>query len=446
MTRFALPILLFAAPIFAQTKPTTPPPEVEQALEALKANKVTEALDKLASAAKTNTQLPPPKVQLAQWLFQMGNGPAARTFIEQALAEDPKHPEGYLLNANFAFGEGRMTDAFLSLRLALDLTADPRWDADQKKRFAREARSGLVEVCFTRGDFAAAKEYALELLNADPKSGATRARLATVVFRQDKPAEAEKEYTQAFADDPTLDPPELQLAGQWQLRATSEADPAKKSAATDKTEEWLKKAVSAHPKNPKPAREYGLWLLSAGKLNAAGPYIDAAHALDPNGKETAVARAVWLLNKKDATAAEPILEGVYKDSPADLNALSLLCLCLSESSDDKKKKRAVELADTLVRQNPKGAAGYAVLGWCLYKGGRKDDAERALATALNSGQINSDAAYFAARLLVDKQKYEDAHKLLVGATGVKQGMFIYRSDADALLAEVAKKLPEKKEK
>lgn len=446
MTRLALLSLLLALPVFAADPPKpAAPTELEQAQELFKANKVQEALDKLAKAGKTNPNLSPPKVQVAQWFFQGGNVPAARQFVEQAIAEDLKHPEGYILNAQFAFAEGRPTDATLNLKVALELSNDARWDADQKKRFGRVAREGLVETCSARGDHAAAKEYAIELLNADPKNGMLRSRLATIVFRLDKPAEAEKEFTQAFADDPTIDPPELQLAFLWQQRANGEPDAAKQTALLEKVEEWLKKAVSNHPKNAKPAREYGLWLLNAGKTEAAGPYIESASKLDATGKETTVAKAIWLLHKKDPAAAEPLLEGVYKDAPGDLNALSFLCLCLSESGDEKKKKRAVDLADTLVRQNPKSPAGFAVLGWCQYKMGRADDAERALNTVLSSGQISYDTAYFIARLLADKQKFEDAQKLLTGAVNAPHGMFLYRADAKAFLAEVTKKVPEKKD-
>lgn len=449
MTRSVLILFLLApATVFAQ-EPTPPKPsgptELEQALELFKANKVPDALEKLAKAGKTNPNLSPPKVQVAQWYFQAGNGQAARTYLEQGIVEEPKHPDGYLLNAKFAFGEGRLTDAVLSLRTALEMAGDARWDADQKKRFAREARDGLVETNFARGDYAAAKEYALEMLNADPKNGGVRARLATILFRLDKPAEAEKEFTQAFADAPTIDPPELQLANQWQVRALGETDQAKQAAHLEKVESWLQKAVSAHPKNAKPSREYGLWLLNSGKIEAAGPYIEAAIKVDTTGKDTAVARAIWLLHKKDATGAEPLLEGVHKDNPGDLNALSLLCLCLSESGDEKKKKRALDLADSLVRQNPKSPGGYAVLGWCQYKLGRAEDAERAYNTSLSSGQMSYDTAYFIARLLTDKQKFEDAHKWLNGALAVRNGMFIYRADAKTLHAEVTKKLPEKKE-
>ena len=225
--------------------------------------------------------------------------------LEQAIADDNRHPEAYILNANISFNEGRITDAILNLQMALGLASETRWDADQKKRFAKEARTGLIHSFETRGDFPSAREYATELLNADPKDGAVRARLASVIFRLDNPAEAEKELVQAFADDPKLDPPELQLAALWQARANSEADAPKQIVLLGKVEEWLKKAVANHSKNPKCFREYAVWLLHDGKVDAAGLYIEALGKLDSASKESLFAKGLYLLHKKDFAGAEP---------------------------------------------------------------------------------------------------------------------------------------------
>jgi hypothetical protein len=59
--------------------------------------------------------------------------------------------------------------------------------------------------------------------------------------------------------------------------------------------------------------------------------------------------------------------------------------------------------------------------------------------------VSYDAAYFFGRYLADKQKWEEAHKFLSAAGGGRHGMFVFRADAKALLADVTKKLPEKKE-
>ena len=43
------------------------------------------------------------------------------------------------------------------------------------------------------------------------------------------------------------------------------------------------------------------------------------------------------------------------------------------------------------------------------------------------------------------EKFEEAHRLLKDATAVPHGPFVYRTDAKTLLAEVAKKVPDKKD-
>ena len=72
------------------------------------------------------------------------------------------------------------------------------------------------------------------------------------------------------------------------------------------------------------------------------------------------------------------------------------------------------------------------------------DADRSLGSAASSGQVNLDTAYYLALVLNEKKKYPEAQKILVEATAAR-GAFVYRAEAKALLAEVAKKAPEKKD-
>lgn len=453
MTRTLLCLLFLAGLATAQTppakpdapKPIAPVPDVEKALELFNQRKYPDALELLKKAAKANPLLPPPKVQFAQWFLQAGSGRDARVYIEQAIAEDNRHPEGYLLNANFALNEGRLTDGLLSLQMALQLAADPRWDADQRKRFTKEARTGLAAVYHARGDFDAAKESVLGLLNDDPKNAPLRMKLGEVLFAANRPEEAFAELSKAFADDATLDPPELHTALLWQTRANAQTDPVKAETDRKKAEEFYKKAVAVHQKVPKCHQQYAVWLMEDGKVDAAGLYVEAVGKIDPTGRDTAATRALWHVYRKEYAAAEALLEGIMKDSPGDSFAVGYLALCLAESGDEKKKKRAVELAETLVRQNQKAALPYSILGWCLLKSGRTDEADKALGTAASGGPMTCDTAYFAARLLVERQKFEEAHRLLKDATAVPHGPFVYRTDAKTLLAEVAKKVPDKKD-
>lgn len=431
-------------------KPEPPKPavqaELEKALELFKQQKFDDCLAQLTKTGKAYPNLPPAKVQMSQWFLQGGNGRAARAFIEQAIAEDPRHVDPYLLNAGFALNEGRFTDAIMNLSTVLQLAEQPRWDPDQKKRYVREARTLLASCYQARFDFDGAKEHLKGLLNDDPKNGPLRTRLAEVVFRSGKPEEAFDELKKAYTDDPTLDPPELRMAAYWQAQSMGQADPVKNEADRKKAEEFFQKAVSGYPKNAKGHREYAIWLMEDGKVDAAGLYVDSAGKIEPAARDTAAVKALAHLYRKEFAQAEPLLEGIMKDAPGDAFATGYLCLVLAESGDAKKRKRAVELAQTLVNQTQqKAALPYAILGWCLLKDGRVDEADKALGTAASVGQVSFDTAYFMARLLSEQQKYEAAKTLLAGALAAPHGPFVFRPDAKALLAEVAKKVPEKKD-
>ena len=147
MTRSLLVSLcLFGFSIAVQAQvPTKPPPlpDLDRARETFKTGKFDEAFEQLKKACAADAQLQPPRVILAEWFVAAERGKDARLTLERFTAEEPKHPDGYLLNASFAFGEGRFTDAILNCQAAMQFAADPRWDATVRKRFLREARLGM---------------------------------------------------------------------------------------------------------------------------------------------------------------------------------------------------------------------------------------------------------------------------------------------------------------
>ncbi len=436
MTRLPAALALAAALCAASTaQPPAPPAGDAKARELFKAGKFDDALKELQALAKTDTKQPPPKVTLAAWFFEARQGPAARQMLEQAAAEDPTHPSVYLLNASFAFGEGRVTDTILSAQKVLELASNPRWNPQQRSRFLREARTALARSFEARQDWTAARDYLTEILKDDPKYGPARQRLATAVFRLGKPDEAFAELQRAYKDDPASELPELRMADLY-------------AAANDaaKAEEWFKKAIAAHPKDPKAVRGYSIWLLNAGKGDAARQYADEAVKLDRAGEDTLKLQGLMARYSRDYAAAEKIFEGLHQQHPNDPFAAWNLALTLAESGDKEKQRRAVEVAEAEVRRNQQAPEGYAVLAWCCYKADRLDDAEKAVVPLIQAGGMPSrDAAYFVAKVLAEKGKYDVAANVLKAADQA-HGVYVYRADAQKLLAEVEKKLPKKDEK
>ncbi len=419
----------------AGAKPASTPQE-EKARELFAAGKPDDALKQLQEAVKANPKLPPARVQLAGMFYLAKQGGAARQNLETALAEDPRHPDGLLLNAQFALAEGHATDAIFSCQAAIALAADPRWDPAQRKQFVREGRIGLAAAFEARRDFAGARDQYAALLADDPKSGLARCRLAAMVFHLGKPDEAFAELQTAFKDDPGVELPELQLSGLYAQRGD-----------LDKAEETLKQGVAAHPTLAKAHRAYAAWLTDVGKLAEAQTALDAAAKIDPASKDTVAVRGMLLRNRKDYAAAETVFAGLLKDAPESTFAALNLALVQAESGDPAKVVKGIKLAEAEARKNPRNPEALAVLAWCYFKSDQTEEAEKLIAAAAQAGPLNRDTGYFAARILADGNRTREAYKVLQDLATAR-GAHVYRAESAALLAEVAAKLtpkpPEKK--
>lgn len=410
--------------------------EETDAREAFVKGDLEKSLAEFQKAGKANVNLPPAKIMLANLFIEsraQNAGQSARELVESAAAEDPRHPDIYLANGNYAFNEGRITEAILNLQTCLKLSEDPRFDAEQRTRFVRESRTGLVFCFERRRDYTSVKEHLTALLSTDPKNAAFRARLAITNFNLGNTETSFADLQTAFKDDPSLNPPELQMGLLWASRQDE-----------SKAEEWMKKAVTVHVNDARAHRGYAGWLIDIGKFDAAKPYLDSAEKIAPNARDTLFLRGLLHRYLRQYPEAEKAFEGLVRESASDVQAAGNLALILCESDDPKKKKRGVDLAESVVRQNPKAAEAYAVAGWCYYKSGRIDDAEKALGESVKPGQANLDTVYYLAKVLTDRGKIEDAHKILKAAVE-KKGPFVYRPEAQVLLAELEKKLPAKKD-
>ncbi len=431
MTRRPLIALVCAALLttVAAAQPAKSPEE--QARDLFAAGKSEEALAQLREAVKANPKLPPARVQLAALFYRAGQGAAARQNLETALAEDPRHPDALLLNANFALPEGRLTDVVLSCQAAVAVAAEPRWDPEQRARFVREARIGLATAFEARRDYAAARDQLAALLTADPASGPARCRLAATSFHLGRPEEAFAEFQKAAQDDPAVELPELQMA----TLSTAQGDGAK-------AEGWLKQAVAAHGQLAKTHRAYAGWLTDSDKLDEAKLSLDAATKIDPASKETLALRGLYLRHRKDYAAAEPVFEGLLRDAPGNTFAALNLALTLAESGDPAKRTKAVELAEGEARKSPRNPEALAVLAWCYAKSGKPEEAEKVIAAAAQAGPLNRDTGYFAARVLADRKRYLEALKVLKDVASAR-GPHLYRAESAALLSEVEAKVPSK---
>ncbi|HSQ57497.1 MAG TPA: hypothetical protein VLM40_17380, partial [Gemmata sp.] len=256
-----------------------------------------------------------------------------------------------------------------------------------------------------------------------------RHNLARANFLLDRPDDAYTELKTAYKDDPTLDPPELTMAELW----TAKQDFAK-------ADEWYGKAVASHGNSAKVHRGFVGYALGRGKIDVAKEHLAAAQKIEPKARDTRAVAGLLARYLKDYATATTIFEELVRDHPSFAFATINLALVLAESADANDRRRAVELAEVYAKQNQRQSEARAIYAYCLFKAGRSADAEGAARAAAGLGTLTPDAAYFIAKILADRGDAENALKITKAACSSKD-TFVYRKDAEAMLAELEKKAP-----
>jgi tetratricopeptide (TPR) repeat protein len=233
--------------------------------------------------------------------------------------------------------------------------------------------------------------------------------------------EAYKELQQAFKDDPALEQPALSMG--WLY--TRAGNPKK-------AEEWIAYAVKAAPNDAHVRTDAAGWFVEQGRADDAKAQAEAATKLDPRSAEAQKMLGLVARQRHDGPEAERVFQAMSLESPGDNWARNQLAMALAEQPDEAKHRRALELAELTVRQNPKAADALATLGTVYYRLKRLDDAQKVLQTLFESGKGDSDAAYILALVLTEKGHADKAEPLLKAALQVP-GLFIYRNDAQQWL-------------
>jgi tetratricopeptide (TPR) repeat protein len=410
--------------------------ELEQAGQLLTQGKGDEAYKLILEAVKKYPVLPPARLILARMLLR-ASPPQARSVLEQAAAENPDHPEVFLTIASLAMGEGRVTETILSAQKILDLAAAPRWTADQKTTFNREARAALASAYEARGDWENARTHFAAWLELDPKNGLTRQRYATCLFHLDKADQALAEFQTAVKDDATLLPASVMMARQYMMKNDDK-----------KASEFFEKAVKQEANNARVHIAYADYLLQLDKIDAAKQQTDLAAKIDPKNLEVQKMQGMVARYGRDYSNAIRIFREILASAPADFSASNQLALILADMSDEASKKQALQYAEVNARQYQNNIAALSTYGFCLYRTGNSNQARQVLLKCTANAQVTPDIVYFLALTLADDPTIpkDETTRLLKNALDSK-GFFFYRKEAKALHDKLAAEVkPESKDK
>jgi Tfp pilus assembly protein PilF len=407
------------------------PQEIKDAIARFQERDFEGAMKLLKEAVKKNADLPPATVIMAQFYAAANSAPDFRRSLEQAVVEAPADPEAYAIMAEMAMRERRVTDADLLYQKANAVLAKADKSVSNKRKDGLTPRilSGLAAVDDYRENWAGEQKQLESWLKADPKSADAMQRLAQCLFRQKDAQGALEKLREAAKINTKLLTPEAILAGFYERAGD------RKNAQL-----WMEKAIVAAPKDLNTRLAAAQWNLQAGQFDEAKKQASEAQKLDSNSVEAKMVRGVIALFLKDFKGAELYFQEAFNQSPRTFGASNNLAIALVEQTGDDaeaKKRRALGYAQNNVQQYPKSAEAYSTLGWVFYKMRRLEDAEKMLNTAVSSGQMTPDTAYYLARISVDRNKETQAKQLLEGALKSPEP-FMYKDEAKALLEQLKK--------
>ncbi|TWU23632.1 tetratricopeptide repeat protein [Bythopirellula polymerisocia] len=399
-------------------------PEIEKAIQRFKNGDVEGALEFLKKAKEKYPKLPPNYITLAKLHVMAQNTQGAYNLLELQVAEDPTDPEAYLLLADQSFAGNRTAEAEALFEKAEPLVE--KFDGNAKRKRDMEIRvlAGKAAVKERRGQW----EDALALLNqwveTDPDNAMAHARLGVTLFRLDKSKDAFDEFSKARKLNTDLPHPYASLG---QLFTQSNDMPNARKA--------FERAYKEDSKDPTTVRTYAEWLLQQGDLKQAQEVSTALLKLTPSAPVAVLLDGVVALMLGQNDRAEQAFNKVLSLDPGNARANDLMALLLVESDSKDDQDRALRFAEQNTKLFPQNSQANITKAYVLYKLGRMNEAQEPLQIGAR-GQLQTDSAYLIARIMADQGQKDKAIQALEQVLAQKQGLFVFRQQAEDLLKEL----------
>ena len=282
------------------------------------------AAAKLAEAAGANPELPPGPTMAASLYFAAGNRAAARAALERATQEAPGDPEAYLVMADLALGEGRLTEAELLYRQGGALCAS--YDRNELRRRLMQAGSlsGLCAASAARDRWAEVEKAAAAWLADSPQSLQAKTWLGRSQFHRQQYQQAYATFQEIYKADPQAPRPEISM-GLLYEELVARGDEAKRESARNA----MLLAAEQDPDTLLTRLAVARWALNACLIDVATENAEAAVKLDGQSFDALMlaGEAAWHSGALDA--AESRFRAALMRSPASFPAAAGLSLVLA---------------------------------------------------------------------------------------------------------------------
>lgn len=388
------------------------------------------ALKRLEELCKSEPKLAPPRIILAQWFARAQLPNAIMVSLEAATTEHPDDPEAFLLLGEISLKKSEVAAAKLFFDHADQLLKKYNLNADRKKLLEISLLRNRASLAETRRDWKLSENLIDARIALEGKTSELLRQKAISLFQQEQfdgclTLLKEADILDTAKENKGL-PAEALISQLYILKGDAENGKS-----------FLDRALEKYPNSKDILALAVVMRLSDEDLEGARKLAEKLVEEDKGSIPGRRLLATIALYQEDYTNAEKIFQELIVASPSDAASANGLALALCEQNDQEKLQRALEYALENVRKDSKNSEYLGTLGWVLYKAKQTEQAAKVLQEAAANGNVNSQTAYFIARIAFQNGHIEQAKQLLQAALKNNQP-FAKRKEAKNLLTELSR--------
>ena len=399
-------------------------PEIKKIIETFKDGDREKTMADLNVFADAHDDLPPGGIILALVFSAPQQAGAQQQALDAAARANPTDPDAFLLLAQKAVSQRRVTEAAMLLDAAEPLIKKYQVNPERKRSMLLRFHRDRALLSEQHKEWPEAAGQWAKLLDVEDTAGA-RYRYARALFYKDTPADRKKalvEVTQANKMNDKIVPlPYVAIAMLYDEIKDAE-----------KTKEWFEAAEKAYPDDANMHLRFALWQWKHGDAAEALRHAEAAAKLDPENVDPKFLIGMIMRYNNEPSNAEEIFVECLKmrpDVPLIRNHLALVRLDIGDATSTTM---AVNMAAKTFQKNQRDPFTAATLGYILFKARDKEKGLKYLQAIARAPNLTLDARFFLASTLVDLGKTADAKKQLEQLLSGEE-LFAYRSQAERLL-------------
>lgn len=390
-----------SSPVPAKTREQRKEEATKAAVAALQANNIEKARGILSNTPQEEASHP--EIQVVALLFELRRPVEARDLLERFAALDEHAFESHSLYAELAAREGRWFDAVTHVQRAKASELPQRWS--DTKRKAVQLSLMLTEAMAFEGrhQWQAAHDVYQSAVAEQADSLGAKAGLARASFYLGEPDKSAALFRDLCAQQKELAPAEILIANLFNS-----------SGKMDEAEAWFRKGIESKDIIDRSMARlaYGDWLIFNNRPEDTIQAFSGKQFDESKTAERDYLLALAFRMQQKFPDAQKLLTTLHQQDAASFPISNQLALVMIESPDESHRARALQIAESNVRNNANLADAWSTLGWIQFRLGDVVSAEKNLTAAMQGGGVGADALRYLASVKKSRGQPELANQLL----------------------------------